>query len=379
MIRNWGFYLGVLIVGIGASNLLLTARVPDLNASQKRDTANITPFDDENSYYQTFIPHSSNLCLIEFSLASSGYPRDYEFNVSMKLTDDEGKEIASGEYLVPHSVQVDTIRFSFAPQTDSLDRKYRLLLQTDAPPGLISLLGSEFDSYPAGELVFNNTLTDPGDLALFTYSKPNIPALIEKTVQNSAGRMMSLVLMTIIIWGIGNIITFFFLPDRDPIERVIHTLLTGIALPPVVFFILSLFRIRFAGHLTPAVLLILIFSAVLELFALRKKYTGISPASFQWKETIALCLLIILAFATRVAQIDKLIVPSGIGSQFHENAIERIDRRGEIPLDSIYHLGFHSNAALLSDLTKNTFPETILMYGQWLSIVSGLSFYLCDF
>ena len=45
-------------------------------------------------------------------------------------------------------------------------------------------------------------------------------------------------------------------------------------------------------------------------------------------------------------------------------------------LDAIYHTGFHSNVFMLKELLNISIPEATLIYGQWLSIVSGLTFYL---
>jgi hypothetical protein len=189
---------------------------------------------------------------------------------------------------------------------------------------------------------------------------------------------LDLLLITIVFCGIGCIVTGLFPPSETGIKWAVHTLLAGIALTALGFFVLALFRISFANDSFPIVLvsLLLILGAGIMRLLLRKKNYAGPYDPLRWKESLVVCLLLVLATTTRMIQINDLIVPSGIGSQFHENAIEQIRQAGALPLDSIYHLGFHSNAFLVSQLTHTPIPEAILVYGQWLSIVSGLSLYL---
>jgi hypothetical protein len=361
---------------LGAGYLLTTAKYADIDTSQKRDNANLVPFDYEYSYSQTIIPTTKNLCLIEFFIASAGLPKNYRFSVFAELTDDYGRRIASQQYKISNSAVIDTLTLSFKPQWDSLNKRYRLYLRTDAPPNVVALLRSDYDSYPRGDLVSGGLVVKDGDLAFFTYNKPAITSLLQKTLSGSGRRIINLLLITIFFAGLGLMLTIFVIPGQEPIQWTITTVLAGVAAAPILLSIFSLFHIRFETHMVSAIRIILIAIGIAGLLLLFRNLRTKRVGTFQWMELLAFSLLLLLAMTTRLIQIDGLMIPNGIDSQFHENAIERIAEKGSLPLDSIYHLGFHSNTVFIQKLTGNSIPETMLLYGQWLSIFTGLSFYL---
>ncbi len=58
----------------------------------------------------------------------------------------------------------------------------------------------------------------------------------------------------------------------------------------------------------------------------------------------------------------------------HERIVQKIIENGGVHADSIYHIGFHSVVYLLSFFLNYSIPEIIVLFGQLLSIISGLTF-----
>jgi hypothetical protein len=79
---------------------------------------------------------------------------------------------------------------------------------------------------------------------------------------------------------------------------------------------------------------------------------------------------------SRVLQIREIIVPNWIDGLIHTTRLHQYIAREAIPLDSIYHTGFHALALFIHALLGLSEADSVLLSGQWLSAVSGLSLYL---
>jgi hypothetical protein len=85
---------------------------------------------------------------------------------------------------------------------------------------------------------------------------------------------------------------------------------------------------------------------------------------------------LLLALAVRVLQTEDIYAPLWMDGLTHTQNIARILTEGGMPDGMLYHLGFHMNAAVLFLLTDLSLPHLTLLMGQWLTVMSGLTFYL---
>ena len=371
-----GMVMAVILISCCGIYLTDNAKFASLDTAQKRNTSIIGPFDNDHSYYQTFFLNKPYFSGVEISFSTTGYRSNNDYHISIQITDCNRVEIFSNEYSIPRSPQVYDLNLSFTPQTRSQNQTYCLKLHTNSPPYIISPLGSEYDTYPDGELLMSEGYPTHQDLSFFTYTKPPFYLYTNELIQKSWMRILSLFLISLIIYFLGYTITFIFLKNCNSIEFVIYTLTTGISIPAILFFMLGVFNFNLDIGIAILVSLGIISMAIM-----------ISNIVFSWKinksrndvpkwEIVALIVILSFATATRLSQISDLFVPSGIGEQFHEKIIEGMVLKRVLRLDAIYHTGFHSNVFTLTELLNISIPEATLIYGQWLSIVSGLTFYL---
>jgi len=368
--------LTLILISYGGYYLFSKAYFADINTSQKRDNQIVGAPDNTHSYKQSFTPSSPYIAMIELHLLSSGYPNKNPFQIIIHLQDRIGNDISITTYDIPKSAQEFNIKFTFKPQQDSLNNVYYLLIQSNAPPNTILLLGSEYDAYTRGEL-FANTKPINEDLAFFVYSKPPPLVLAAQTIQKSAFRFADIFFITAVFFLLGYSLSSIFIKSGSLIEKTIYAFVIGISFPPLLFFLMSFLYIKLEKQYLITIFLgWLLIALALALKSLHNKTSRIQfPSVQQTKEILILSLLFIIALFTRVSQINDIQVPSGVGAQTHQKIIEKIAERAEIPLGSIYYLGFHSNVYLVHLLTNHSIPESTLVFGQWLSVISGLSFY----
>ena len=79
---------------------------------------------------------------------------------------------------------------------------------------------------------------------------------------------------------------------------------------------------------------------------------------------------------TRLLQVENLFVPNWTDGLAHQNALNVLFANGVVPINQIYHIGFYLNAFFAQSLLGLDSPEATLIFGQWLSVASGMTFYL---
>jgi hypothetical protein len=181
-------------------------------------------------------------------------------------------------------------------------------------------------------------------------------------------------------------------PGAGWLERLILAVAFGLALSLVSVYIMGLLRIRVTdawlrGLLAGLVGLNLLVVSVRVISLYRDTPAG---GARGWRAVIKRALprfapdrydilfvaLFILAALVRVLQVQELFVPNWTDGLTHQNAIDRIIRTGVIPVSNIYHSGFYFGAVFIKSLLGLHSPEASLLFGQWLSLVAGLGFYL---
>ncbi|MGE5248920.1 MAG: hypothetical protein ACM3QS_01800 [Bacteroidota bacterium] len=366
-----------ILLGLGSWYLIAAAHFIDLDGTQKRDIESLGPFDRNHAYLQEIRPGNPSFSEIELLFASAGYQNAAGLGITLKLYDDTGAQIAGGRYSIPKEAGGFEADLMFEPQGHSAGRLYRVTLETDAPPDTVSLRGSEYDAYVEGRLLRNGTPV-PLDLGFRAYSTPGPLELIRRVVQGSGSRPVELLFISLIFWGTGVAAAIHLARPRDVVELITYPLAAGLAVIPLMLFLLSLGGVPLRrGNLIAALAALVLISIVWMVHSGRGSL-GSRPLYFSWRarETIPLLVLLFFAVFTRMAQVTELRVPSGIDGLAHQRILQRIESKEQVPLDSIYPMGFHSNVFLLHALTGTPLPEETLVFGQWLSILSGLSVYV---
>jgi hypothetical protein len=187
--------------------------------------------------------------------------------------------------------------------------------------------------------------------------------------------------LTAAFGGLGFLFMVSFLGNSAPIPTVEYfgrVLLIGIAL--VILFVSGL---NFLGiPITKSTISIVILSfcgiCILRLFHKKPKIqikVSLSKIRNLTEILIPISLFFILLF-WRVIQIKEVFVPNWYDGLIHTNLLQEFTLKSIIPFDHLYHIGFHAITLVVHFFWKLNFHETILLSGQWLSVVCGISFYI---
>ncbi len=377
--RGLAGYLFILFVIWVASREIVRTRFADLDTSQLQDNAVLeSSLDSANSVGQTFVARKAYLSSIRVFLNGdqSGQNQQSKQHLLFLLQDAQHNGIASQKSSVTitgNSVPVD---FSFPLQPDSLNKKYFLLIKADPPVKHVGISISSYNSYPYGDIYLNEFPANY-DLTFWTYYRPSMKIWISNTFVQAGPRFLKLLIISVLFFTLGFLILYLLgCVYTDIIEAIIYSIAVGIVIPPLLFLITGLVGIE-TNRMT-----ILVFLAILTLacgikFLLLRKFPSRSLAvSINYKEILWLSLIFLLAVWTRVSQISDIFVPNWIDGIVHQQFITRILERQAISFDTIYPKGFHSSVIFEYLLLGDSVPESILLMGQWLSLISGLAFYL---
>ena len=166
----------------------------------------------------------------------------------------------------------------------------------------------------------------------------------------------------------------------------------GLAFPPTFLYILGLLDIYLTRWviicaLLCFALLILLIRITRSVLCVRTgnlrsyfpRNTNITPRfqkiTMDQYEIIFLVLLI-LSIITRLLQVDNLFVLNWTDGLAHQTALNTLFANGVVPINQIYHIGFYLNAFFAQSILGIDSPEATLIFGQWLSVASGMTFFL---
>jgi hypothetical protein len=355
------------------------AKFADFDASQIREDIISGPLDSSDSIGQSFVatkPYLSSIKLFPITLKDSQMPAT-GYHLLIHLQDSHHADIAFKEFPLPSTAQDFDLDFSFPVQSDSLNKNYYLLIETDAPTNLVSLWGSSFNNYQYGDIYLNGSRLSY-DISFWPYYKPPLTFWIEDTFDKSRGRFIELFAISVIFFSIGYLACFVLgCQSKNLVETSIYALGMGIAIPPILFFTMSLLGIRLT---TQSVLIFLVILMILAgaKYVLDKRNHIIwrFPPLVDRKEAICLSILFVLAIFSRVSQINDLFVSNWIDGTIHQQFLTKIIEKQTVSPNIIYPKGFHANALFLSLVQSNSLSETMLIFSQWLSLISGLTYYL---
>lgn len=359
-------------------NQILLTKFSNLDASQIRDDIAINGVPANNNVIgQTFVarkPYLSSITFLFDSYRKDGWAEERS-DIFLYLYDNAHIEIASTSYSIPNIGEDLEIELNFPPQPNSLNKSYYILIKTDAPASQLSVWTSLYNAYEDGDAYLNENVL-PYDLTFWTYYRPPIFFWINETINNSQGRFAQLFVITFAVIGIGFLICFLsgYL-TKDMVESTIYSMAVGVAIPPILFLVLSVLQIDINKNNILSILIVLVALAGVKFFKTVRSIKFHFSMLLR-KEIAILILLFLIAVFTRVSQINRLLVPNWVGGLVHQQFITRILERHAVLFDSIYPKGFHSNVVLDYLLFGGSPTESTLLIGQWLSIMSGFTFYL---
>lgn len=194
-------------------------------------------------------------------------------------------------------------------------------------------------------------------------------------------RLAVMISLTAAFGGLGFLFMVSFSGSSTSILTVEYfgrVLLLGIAL--VILFVsgLNFLRIPITKLTLSIVILSFCGASSLRLFNIKPKIhfqASFSKLRYRTDILIPISLFLLLLF-WRVVQIKDVFVPNWYDGLIHTYLLEEFSLKSNVPFDHLYHIGFHAITLVVHFFWKLNFQETVLLSGQWLSVVCGISFYI---
>lgn len=183
-------------------------------------------------------------------------------------------------------------------------------------------------------------------------------------------RSILLVAVTVVTGGVG-VVFGAALPGTRP--GFISRLALGLALILTIVAGLGVLGIRVdRASLLMGVGMLLFFGA---LVVLRKRRQTPGPGLIVGREQAWLLALFLFLLAVRLIEIRDLLVPNWVDGLIHVSILEKLTLKGAVPVERIYHSGFHAGAMFIQYMLGTSLSDAVLLFGQWASLLAGLTFY----
>jgi hypothetical protein len=230
-----------------------------------------------------------------------------------------------------------------------------------------------------------NNAAVPGDLFFLTYARHSIYLWIIDCITNSRFWLLLLITGINILWGFCLVGLVSLEPAQRNIRKKIFLALIVSLVTPI-FFIqtLNFLQIHISKYLIFLTVLAPIVIYLIKLICtqrttgqkinLLQNYSQKDLFLAKFWPDILLIILFFLAAISRAAQVNNILVPNWVDGQVHQQIFNRI-LASEISVGNTYHTGFHAFAAYLYLLFGLSPQESIIVVGQWLSLISGLTLY----
>ncbi len=361
---NWTQRATLLLLALTAVPLLVHARLPDPMTGQERSSQFAGPLNASNVLEQSFVSTRNGLTAVEvFALVPPGQ-LSADHTLTLRLHKDDTPGDVGVWHLPLRQVQRQRrLVLSFPPQPHSKDRAYVLSVETTAPPDTVTLLASDEDVYPTGELRLND-VTVPRDLTFRTYTAIT-PALLLAGVRSVLPDYLLLLALTAFICLIGGalLVLMGYFPGSTQEDGFLWSAGVGLALVPVAYLLFG----QGASWLLVALVLLASFRIMWRVFHDLVKFSLLCPSL----DGAIVLLLFLWALFVRCMQIQDVPVPMWMDSLSHWQMTQTILSAGRIPSGLLYHVGYHTHAALLHTLTGLELSRVLLLLGQWISAFNG--------
>ncbi|MBI3174552.1 MAG: hypothetical protein HYZ25_12580 [Chloroflexi bacterium] len=93
------------------------------------------------------------------------------------------------------------------------------------------------------------------------------------------------------------------------------------------------------------------------------------------KEHYLMGILLLVISIAKLIEIRAILVPNWVDGLVHVTILQKLVQKGFIPIERIYHTGFHAAAIFIHFIFGISLSNTILWFGQWVALLTGLSFY----
>ncbi|MCL4395867.1 MAG: hypothetical protein M1482_13870 [Chloroflexi bacterium] len=370
----------VLIAGYGSSS--------DAADPQNIQEAAAVPagrLDAVHTIGQSFRFHYPNLHAIEVRWIVSTdlqYSNGSRIVLHVRHREDDLSDIAAASVPLSALENNGFTRFEFSPIADSQGQPFYFFLDTSEATierGYVSLWAGPAGGDAAGQMDLNGIPVDQ-ELAFRAYYAPDLGLFLNSLIASTVRFLPwgPLALSGLFIAGIA-LQTLFVVAGVGNSAASVVALPGGLSLAALSFGSIALL---FAGA---SVVWLALGGCAVLLAALAGARLGAfrhdpAPAAPTRARSLVLpaCLaaFAILAFAVGLLQVRDALVPFWKDSPVHAGIIANILEQGRLPTSAFYHLGYHSIAALLADLSRVSIPNAMLFTGPLLTAQTGLSLFL---
>jgi hypothetical protein len=382
-IRNLVRIFVIILLSGGGCYLYLGARFPFYESVQKRAETLAGRLDFRQTMIQSFIttePYLSSIILSGEILENA----ETCPTVSLKLQNTKAADVATKIMKLPCSSGNFEVNFSFHPQADSAGKQYFLSIENLSYLDNFSFWRSENDGYSDGQLHVNDELI-PADLFFLTYSRPPIYVWFINSIVNSRFWLLIFITGLYVSWGYCVLGLFSSKPAQSSFKtQIFLSLVISIILPILIIQSVNFLHIRISKYfvystILAPILLYFIKQVVIQRTIGCKKiplsyYFPKNYSFTKWWPDLLLPTLFLVAVLSRTAQVNDIYVPNWLDGQIHQQILGRI-LDSKISIGDLYHTGFHAFAAYLNLIFGLSSPESIIVAGQWLGLVSGLTLY----
>lgn len=195
-------------------------------------------------------------------------------------------------------------------------------------------------------------------------------------------RLAEMIAFTVFFGTIGRLFLFLFVDRRTtatsrPSENIGTAISAGLIL--VICLIIGL---SFANIPITKTNLLLAFAGFYAFSAsylykkdpdLRTFFTTLTQEKIL--ENLLPFTIFLIVLTVRAVEIKGVIVPNWHDGLFHVSLLSKFLTNAKIPLDNVYHIGFHIIALTVYYFSGASLSETVLVTGQWLCAIGGLTFY----
>ncbi len=361
--KTWSLVIGVAIIA-----WLAFTNAPDLfDARNIQDNLAVPAgeLNEADTLGQTFVSHFPRLSAIyvrailsdDFQPASDGH-----VILHLRRAPDDANDIATSSLALRDVRHNEYARFAFAPMDDSQDRAYYFFLEIPRGAierGSLSLWATNDDVYADG-VMYRNGQATAQDLAFRAYLAPDVSTLFMLVVRafERHGLALALALLFLCVPSIAHIFA-----GASGEKDVVSALALAITLTLTLFAVSPMLLVGLGLWLAMPIALIVLV------------WLGRSPRAFAFtRETWVVGALTLFSLAIGLTQIFDFAAPLWVDSPTHAEYINVLVTRGRLP-DQVYHLGFHSIAALFAQISGVAIPEAMLVLGQLFITQTGLSVY----
>lgn len=336
---------------------------------------------------QTFVAHVPRLSAIQvrwivsddFAFAPNSR---VIFHLREQASDLDRASVAIPLAQIHHN---DFASFDFPPIPDSQDRAYYFFLdasQAEITRGWFSVWASQDDTLPDGAVDFNGKPAE-SDLVMRAYFSPDL-ALGWATLRDTLARQPRAAFLAGLIW-LGPGIALMFLAGERRGYSFVEMLARASGIGLAALSAGSLLALGLGAAVYGIAAALIAFGVVVRLIRAKKNPSRETRAARDvrradlWSNAapqITMIALALLSLATGFVQLWNLSTPLWVDSPAHAAYIKTFLVEGRLPLTEIYHLGYHSIAALLAQSSGATIPQAMILVGQVLVTQIGLATFL---